>query len=175
MGIELEDQRQQYLRVTTRPPGRPALHISPEMINQQSAARSTSSKKQHKCIYIYSNDVSSEFDEVRVDTHILQTTYYNIDGPPLFVSYVPTRPLQQRRHNNKARFHTPYTSPKSLLVEKNHPPMQYRDECMPMQYRDECMPMQYRDDFSPSFLYRKGIPCFCTPSPYHKSNRKACV
>ena len=58
----------------------------------------------------------------------------------LFVRYVPTRPLALDRQTTTATEsgttattkHTAYISPKSLLGEKTHQTMRYRDECMPL-------------------------------------------
>ena len=67
-----------------RPPGRPALYNSLEIITQQSAARGTSSRKQHQAI-----------SQLRTNT------------TALFPVYRGERPNQQRRQrhhsNNKAR------------------------------------------------------------------------
>ena len=86
------------------------------MVNQQSAARNTSSRKQLKFnLSNYSNDVSCELDELRVDTHILQAAYYSIDRPSLFTSYVPTRPLQQRRQAPQQQQQSTPSTPLILL------------------------------------------------------------
>ena len=83
------------------------------MIDQQLAARSTSSRKQHNIIW-----------QLRTNT-----------------AAFPVDPAANDRNSNGGRgttattkqaFHSAYTSPKNLLREKNHPPMRYQDECMPL-------------------------------------------
>ena len=86
------------------------------MINQQSTARSASSRKHHKIIlYFYFSGVSCEFDEVRVDIHILRAAHYIVDRPSLFVSYVPSRPLQQRRQAPQQQQQSTPSTPPVLL------------------------------------------------------------
>ena len=131
------------------------------MINRQSVATSTSSRTQHTHICQLRTNTTA-FDQ--------QTTKTAMEAGTTATT--------------KHAFHMAYTSPKSLLGEKNHPPLRYRDECMPLvssvdavyYYDLRVAQRNNRNDFCRFFFCRKVVrPVFGTPSPCHKpDNKRAC-
>ena len=152
------------------------------MINQQSAARSTSSGKKHKIILQnYSNDVSCEFDEFRVNTHVCELR------TSLFVSYVPTRPLQQMRQAPQQQQSTPSTQP--ILLQRVFSGKRTTSRCdtgtnachwlLPWippttTYDLRVAQLNNRNDFSPCLLCRQCIPRFIRPPPAISQTKSVC-
>ena len=100
----------------------------------------------------------------------------------LFVAYVPTRPLQQRKRAPQQQQSTPSTP--HILLQKNHPPMRYREECIPLvssvdtvcNYHLCVAQLENSNDFAPCFLCRKVIPCLFIHPPHAISQTKnVCV
>ena len=92
------------------------LYNSLKMINQQSAARSTSSRKQHKIICQLRTNATVFFSQLAAAND--QNSNGETRAPQQQQSTPSTPPIFLRRL--------------SLLGEKNHPPRRYRDECMPL-------------------------------------------
>ena len=140
------------------------------MIIQHSAARSTSSRKQHKIICQLRTNTTAFFS-----SWPRQTT--------------ETATERQGHHsNNKAPLpHHQYFSIESSRGEKNHPPRRYRDECVPLvscvdtvycyNYDLRVAPLNNRNDLPPCFSNRKIIPCFLVhpPHPCYKSDKSVCA
>ena len=132
------------------------------MINQQSGARSTSSRKQHKTFVSY------------VPTRPLALDRHTTTATETGTTATTTM------HT----LHSAYTSPKSLLGKKNHQTMRYRDECMPLvlpwtpstTYYDFRVAQLDSRHTLPPCCVKKLLPVFCTLPPYAVSQTKSvCV